>query len=394
MASYLIGYTIISVLILFVVFSVLVKKRILFGETVAVQKIFGHPLLHYSLRRIGSSLVSIALAILVTFFLIRLAYPADETCIGLFATQASPTSSELYKLKCMNWKEQMGFSGSTLEQLINFFYNILPFPKTVCKSELTTIPSTGDYVLQVFECRNFVINFGTIYKINGYPNGAFAIDYIAPRMVTSFKIGIIAVFLELGLGYPFGIMMARYQNGIFDKIGKTYIMTIDAIPGVAYYYIWMAILCGLFTLPREFNPDNFASWLPIILTMGFTGMSGIGLWVRRYMIDEFNADYVKFARSKGLEEGRIMRIHILRNAVVPLVRTFPSAVIGALMGSYYLERIYNVDGIGGALLIATNTKNASLLIAIIVISALLSVLSYLLGDIVTAIVDPRISFTK
>ena len=123
-------------------------------------------------------------------------------------------------------------------------------------------------------------------------------------------------------------------------------------------------------------------------------MSGIGLWVRRYMIDEFNADYVKFARSKGLEEGRIMRIHILRNAVVPLVRTFPSAVIGALMGTYYLEKIYSVPGIGGALLTATNTKNASLLIAIIIISALLSVMSYLLGDIVTAMVDPRISFTK
>ena len=105
MASYIIGYTVIAVIILFVVFSVLVKKRILFGETVAVQKIFGHPLLHYSIRRVGSSLVSIALAIIVTFFLIRLAYPADETCIQLFASQSSPTSSELFKLKCQNWKE-------------------------------------------------------------------------------------------------------------------------------------------------------------------------------------------------------------------------------------------------------------------------------------------------
>ena len=64
------------------------------------------------------------------------------------------------------------------------------------------------------------------------------------------------------------------------------------------------------------------------------------------------------------------------------------------MGTYYLEKIYGVPGIGGALLTATNTKNASLLIAIIIISALLSVISYLLGDIVTAMVDPRISFTK
>lgn len=391
MASYLIGYTVIGLILAFVIFSVLVKKRIIFGNTVAIQKIFGHPLLHYSLKRIGSSLISISLAIIVTFFLIRLAYPANYICSKLFPT-GQGVSQQLSDLQCSNWKEEMGFSGSTLQQLGTFFYNILPFPKTLCTSTIDT-DALGTITYTVSDCRNFVINFGTVYKLNGFPNGGYVIDYMLPRMLTSFKIGIIAVFLELGLGYPFGILMAKYQNGIFDKIGKTYIMTIDAIPGVAYYYIWMAILCGLFALPSRYDSGNFLSWLPIVLTMGFTGMSGIGLWVRRYMVDEFTADYVKFARSKGLDEGRIMRIHILRNAVVPLVRTFPSAVIGALMGTYYLENIYNIEGIGKAIIIANNTYNSSLLVAVIIISALLSVISYLLGDIVTAMVDPRISFT-
>ena len=390
MASYIIGYTVIGVIIAFVVFSILVKKRILFGESVIIQKIFGSPLLHYSLRRMGSALISIILAIIVTFFLVRLAYPANETCMKLFSGPKVP--EEIFNLRCETWKSEMGFSGSTLQQLGTFFYNLMPIPKTVCKTEIV-VTATPVYK-QVYDCRNFVINFGTVYNLAGFKDGGFVIDYILPRMWLSFRVGIIAVILELGLGYPFGILMARYQNGIFDKIGKTYIMTIDAIPGVAYYYIWMALLCGLFALPRVFDEHTFTSWLPIVLTMGFTGMSGIGLWVRRYMVDEFNADYVKFARSKGLNEGRIMKIHILRNAVVPLVRTFPGAVIGALLGSYYLERIYSVEGIGKALMTAINTYNSSLMIAIIVISALLSVISYLLGDIVTAMVDPRISFTK
>ena len=390
MASYLIGYSILGLFLVFVVFSILVKKRIIFGNTVSIQKIFGHPLLHYSLRRIGSSLISITLAIIVTFFLLRLAYPAQSTCVRLFS--GNHVSQDLFNLRCNNWKEEMGFSGSTLQQLGTFFYNIMPIPKTVCRTDI--IVGEGSYTYEIYNCRNFVINFGTIYNLHGFPDGGFVIDYMIPRMATSFKVGIIATVLELALGYPFGILMARHQNGIFDKIGKTYIMTIDAIPGVAYYYIWMAILCGLFALPRTFSSNNFLSWLPIILTMGFTGMSGIGLWVRRYMVDEFNADYVKFARSKGLEEGRIMRIHILRNAVVPLVRTFPSAVIGALLGTYYLENIYNVDGIGRAIITANSTYNSSLLVAVIIVSALLSVLSYLLGDIVTALVDPRISFTS
>ncbi len=390
MAAYIIGYTIIAIIIIFVVFSILVKKRVLFGNTLAVQKIFAHPLLHYSLRRIGSSLISISLAIIVTFFLVRLAYPADQTCRILFS--GIKISEELFTLRCNNWKAELGFSGTTLEQLGTFFYNILPIPKTVCQTAINSDSGTLTYT--VSSCRTFVMNFGTIYNLAGFPDGGFVEDYIFPRMMTSFKINIIAVVVELALGYPFGLLMARYQNGIFDKIGKTYIITIDAIPGVAYYYIWMAILCGLFGLPTKYSSSDFVSWLPVILTMGFTGMSGIGLWVRRYMVDEYNADYVKFARSKGLSEGRISSIHILRNAVVPLVRTFPSAVIGALFGSYYLENIYNIDGIGKAITTAINTYNSSLLIAIIMISALTSVISYLLGDIVTALVDPRISLSS
>jgi ABC-type dipeptide/oligopeptide/nickel transport system permease component len=64
------------------------------------------------------------------------------------------------------------------------------------------------------------------------------------------------------------------------------------------------------------------------------------------------------------------------------------------MGTYYLENIYKVNGIGQSLMTAVNGKEASLLLGIIIISALLSILSYLLGDVVTAMVDPRISFSK
>lgn len=388
MAIYLMGYSIIGLLLIFIVFSILVKKRVLFGETPAVQKIFAHPLLHYSLKRVGSAMISLALAIIVTFFLIRIAQPPEDTCRTLFASPKVPEGSDLYILRCESWKKEMGFSGTVIEQLLSFFYNILPFPKTLCNTSLNIETSS----IIVSNCKNFVINFGTVYQIPGVPQGTFVLDYMGPRMITSFKIGIIAVVLQLGLGYPFGMLMAKYQNGVFDKIGKTYIISIDAIPSVAYYYIWMALLCGLFGLPRAYDPDNFLSWLPLILTMGLTGMAGIGLWVRRYMVDEFNSDYVKFARSKGLSETRITAIHILRNAVVPLVRTFPSAVIGALLGTYYLENIYNVVGIGQSLMTAVNHKEASLLLGIIIISALLSIISYLLGDIVTALVDPRISF--
>ena len=392
MATYIIGYAIIALVILFIVFSILVKKKVLFGNTIGMQRIFASPLLHYSIRRVLSSLISIVLAMLVTFFLIRLAKPAEQTCGTLFDIK-NPT---LYRMQCDAWKEAMGMSGSTAEQLLKFFYSVIPFPKLICKTNyaLITVDGTTEFRGVISECRTVVFNLGRMYKFDSVADGYLVTDYMITRMGVSFKIGIFSVIMELALGYPFGILMAKYQNGVFDKIGKGYIMIVDAIPGVAYYYIWMAILCSWIKLPFQYDESNFLSYLPAILTQGFAGMSGIGLWVRRYMVDEFNADYVKFARSKGLKENRIMTVHILRNAVVPLVRTFPSAVIGALMGSYYIENIYGINGIGNALMAAQNSSNVWLIQGIILFSALLSVLSYLLGDIVTAAVDPRISFSN
>lgn len=387
MGTYIIGYTLIGIVVLFITFSILVKKKVLFGNTYSIQKIFGAPLLHYSIRRIGSALISVTLAIIVTFFLLRAAQPAQAYCDKHFADPHVLAS--VNELNCNTWKANMGYDGSIGSQLVRFFYAILPFPKTVFLTEVNT--DTMSYTIT--SAKTFVINLGRIYE-GPAPDGTLVSDYIIDKMFVSFRIGIFSVILELALGYPFGILMAKYQNGIFDKIGKAYIITIDAIPGVAYYYIWMSLLCGVIGLPYIFKAENPLSYLPAILTSGFTGMAGIGLWVRRYMVDEFNSDYVKFARSKGLSERRIMGIHILRNAIVPLVRTFPSAVIGALMGSYFLEAIYGIPGLGGALLKAVNSSNACLLQGLIIISAYLSIISYLLGDIVTAVVDPRISFSK
>lgn len=393
MATFIIGYAAIVLIVSFIIFAVLVKKKIIFGNTIAMQRIFANPLLHYSIKRVLSSLISIVLAMLVTFFLIRIAKPADKTCLEIFPKDPK-VSNDVWQMQCDAWKDAMGMSGSIFEQLLKFFYAVIPFPKMVCLTTFESIDVDGLKTITgvISKCRTVVFNLGRIYKIDGVENGLLVTDYMIERMGISFKIGIFAVILELALGYPFGILMAKHQNGVFDRIGKGYIMIIDAIPGVAYYYIWMAILCNLFQLPYKYSADNVLSYLPAIITMCVTGMSGIGLWVRRYMVDEFNADYVKFARSKGLEEGRIMRIHILRNAVVPLVRTFPSAIIGALMGSYFIENMYGINGIGRSLMVAQNSGNVWLIQGIILFSAFLSVISYLLGDIVTAVVDPRISF--
>jgi len=394
MGIYLIGYTLVALALIFVVFVQLVSRHLIFKNNIRIQQIFAHPLLTYSIRRIGSALISVLLAVTATFFLIRVKSEGIAICKQAIGTW-DKLGEGLRLLQCAALKERLGITDNWFVDLFTYYYKILPFPKTVCQTidVGTLVGNDTIYIVSNQNCRNFILDLGNVYFLGGGNNGQFVLDVISKKMVISFKIGIIAVLVELFLGYPMGIMMAKHKDGIFDRIGKTYIITIDAIPGVAYYYIWMAIFAAI-GLPTIYSAENVASYLAPALTMGFTGMAGIALWVRRFMLDEFNSDYVKFARSKGLSENRIMYTHILRNAIVPLVRSIPAAILGALLGTFYIEKIYGIDGVGGLLVTSNNTNDYFVLQGIIVVSALISIISYLAGDIVTAVVDPRVSFSN
>lgn len=390
MQTYLIGYTIIVLVVLFVALVMLTSHGLIFKTNTRMKGIFGRPLVYYSTRRIISGIVSIVLAVTVTYLLIRLQDPIVLCKQAIQNYDKLPI--DVRDLRCLEIQDRLGVSGNVFRRLLEYYYKILPFPKTVCQIDFVEI--NGVYANEVRNCRSFVMDLERVYFIPSY-RGEYVIDVIfKQKMVHSFKIGLLAAAGELLLGYPIGIMMAKYKDGIFDKIGKGYIISISAIPGVAYYYIWMSILVFGLGLPVRYQTDNFLSWLPAVLTMVFTGMAGIALWVRRYMLDEFNSDYVKFARAKGLSETRIMFTHILRNAIVPLVRSIPSAILGALLGTFYIEKIYGIPGLGGFLIEANTYNDYFALQGIVVVSALISIISYVSGDIVTAMVDPRISFSN
>lgn len=401
MATFLIGYTIIALIFLFVMFVILVSRGVIFRHNNKVQSIFAHPLLIYSLRRIGSALISIMLAITATYLLLRLK-STTSICQG-YIENWQKLPEDVRQVRCTSILKDLGLYGDTfgevLGQIFNYFYKILPFPKTICTQEAGTeviYNSLGQAVsyVKVYDCRTFIIDLGISYKASG-TESRYVIDIIfGEKMLHSFRIGLLAVIIELAIGYPLGVLMAKHKDGVIDKIGKTYIISIDAIPGVAYYYIWQLLLVFIIGLDGRYDPNNFGSWLAPALTMGLTGMAGIALWVRRFMLDEFNSDYVKFARAKGLSENRIMYTHVLRNAIVPLIRSIPASILGALLGSFYIEKIYGVPGLGDYLIWANDNNDMYALQGIVVVSALISIIAYLAGDIVTAIVDPRVSLAS
>lgn len=211
----------------------------------------------------------------------------------------------------------------------------------------------------------------------------------------SFVIGLISSVMAYVFGVPLGILMARKKDKLVDKIGTAYIVFIIAVPALAYIFLFKAI-GGKMGLPTTFDLESsnkLMYFLPI-LSLALPQIANLMKWIRRYMIDQMNSDYVKFARSGGLSEGAIFTKHILKNASIPIIHDIPATILFALTGAIITERVYVVPGAGNLLTEAIGKYDNGVIVGVTLFYAFLSVTSIILGDVLMSMADPRISFSS
>ena len=231
------------------------------------------------------------------------------------------------------------------------------------------------------------------YYVDDYTSIVTARDGLS-KIGYSFVIGIISVILAYMLAMPLGVLMALKKDKFIDKLGTFYIVFIMAVPSLGYIFIFRAIGNKL-GLPTTFNmesPTTLMYVLPII-SLALPSIANQMKWLRRYMIDQMNSDYVKFARSGGLSEGEIFTKHILKNAIIPVVHGIPAAILFSLTGAIITERVYLVPGIGNVLTTAINSYDNGVIVGVTLFYAVISVVAVILGDVLMSMLDPRISFT-
>ncbi len=248
----------------------------------------------------------------------------------------------------------------------------------------TAVYQSGSRVGNIVNEARFTDDYTNVQIVKGRPS----------KVGYSFTIGIIAVGLAYLLGVPLGIMMARKKDKLFDKLGTVYIVFIIAVPSLAYIFLFKAV-GGRLGLPTTFDMESSSKlmFLLPIISLALPSVANLMKWLRRYMIDQMNADYVKFARSGGLSEGEIFSKHVLKNAAIPIVHGIPAGVLSALTGAIITERVYVVPGAGNLLTEAINKYDNGVIVGVTLFYAVLSVVSIILGDILMATVDPRISFS-
>ena len=187
----------------------------------------------------------------------------------------------------------------------------------------------------------------------------------------------------------------RYKEGILDKVGTLYVMFMSAVPSLAYIFIFKGIGRAI-GLPSFFDMDNLtkAMYVLPIVSLALPSIASMMKWMRRYMIDQMNSDYVKFARSGGMSETEIFFKHVMKVSAIPIIQGIPGSLLFAMTGALITERVYLVPGAGGLLIDAINMYDNAVIVGVTLFYAILSVLSLILGDVLMAMVDPRISFTE
>ena len=217
--------------------------------------------------------------------------------------------------------------------------------------------------------------------------------YESPSMVnTSYIFGIVSLIIAYAIGIPAGIAMARNKDKLGDRIGVVFINVVIAMPSLALIY-FIRQIGTIFGLPDKFPLLGFGdirSYIVPMLILAILSMPGLMTWVRRYMLDQSNSDYVKFARAKGLSQKEIFSKHILKNAIIPIVNGIPASVILCISGALITESAFAIPGMGKMLPDSIQKMNNNMVITLTFIFAALAIFSVLLGDILMTIVDPRI----
>jgi len=227
-----------------------------------------------------------------------------------------------------------------------------------------------------------------------YLQGRPVIEIIASKAPISFRFGMIAIFFSMPLGMSLGVMMSRKKSGAWDKIGTGYIVLLQAMPAAIYFVLIQLYGSSLLGLPLLYNPEVPRSLILPIFTMCLPNIAFYALWMRRYMVDEINKDYIKLARAKGVPNTTIFFQHVFRNAVVPMTNTIPTAILMTIVGGIIIESLYSIPGTGGLLVDVIRRQDNPMVQGLVIVYSSLGILGLLLGDILMAFVDPRIKLHK
>jgi len=254
----------------------------------------------------------------------------------------------------------------------------------------------------------------------GLLRGDFGISYIDSQPIESkiwqkvgisFSLSIISIFLAYLISIPIGIYSAYKKDSAADKGMSLVLFVLYSMP--SFFVATLLLL-------QFANPDNL-SWFPVsgiqdptifdpnwslwmklkhrmpflilpIITYTYGSFAFLSRIMRVGMIDVVSQDYIRTARAKGLGEGKVILKHALRNSLLPVITVFAAIFPMAIGGSIIIEVIFSIPGMGVEVLNSILNYDYPMIITVFTLSGFLTMIGYLVADLLYAVVDPRISY--
>ena len=225
-------------------------------------------------------------------------------------------------------------------------------------------------------------------------NGAPIKPILLACLENSFKIGVLSILFGTLVGLLIGITAALNRGKFLDGFCTVFSILGVCIPS----YVFMIFLQYFFAykipfFPYFFDPSRFlfSSIMPALSLSLFT-ISTVARFTRNEMVEVLNSDYVKLAEAKGLYGFELIRRHVLRNALIPVVTVIAPLVVDLLTGAMVMEKIYGVNGVGKLMVdaIAGEGVDYNYVLALGIVFSSLYIGVMLLLDILYGIIDPRI----
>jgi oligopeptide transport system permease protein len=218
-------------------------------------------------------------------------------------------------------------------------------------------------------------------------------DIVADGLGTTVQLGVMAFVLAVLIGIPLGIFAALGHNRWPD-----YLSTSLSIIGIATPSFVLAILLiVLFSVTFRWFPTGGwkgpETWvLPTVALAGFP-IAVIARYTRASMLEVTRKDYIRTAHSKGLRNQSVVSRHMIRNALIPVVTILGPTLAFLVTGSFIIERIFNIPGVGQFYINSITTRDYSLLMAMTMLYAFSVAFLNVVVDILYAYIDPRIRYS-
>lgn len=215
-------------------------------------------------------------------------------------------------------------------------------------------------------------------------------DLMKARIPYSLKLCGISLILELVIALPLGLLCAIKKDGFFDRFTVNFSLFLTAIPSFWLGALMILILAVQLKLVPISGYEHWQNYIMPVLTMVLGGVGGTLRITKTEVLDVINEKYVTTAYAKGLPKRTVMVKHVLRNSLILVTTLVFMSIPWLISGAVITERIFGFPGMGNLLLNSIIVQDITVVQAVLLLIAILTVICNLISDILMGILDPRI----